>query len=100
MKVLLLSFISFSLAQTTQTQCLSEQEGLYHQQMEKLITDLSRFKIESKDFENKRAQLFQQLQAEQESCDVALIEEKASRVPASVENVIDYEEIEPSDVAE
>ncbi|MBY0384155.1 hypothetical protein K2X05_03265 [bacterium] len=102
MKILLLSLISFSLAQTTSTQCVSEQEGRYHQQMEKLITELSQFKIESSDFEKKRENLLLQLQSQQEVCGLAAVDEtKSSRAPASLDSsAVEYEEIEPSDVAE
>lgn len=100
MKVLLLSLISFSLAQNTSTQCASEHEGKYHQKMEKLITELSQFKIESSDFEKKRELLVLQLQTQQEICRRERIEPSAVRAPASVVDSVEYEEIEPSDVAE
>ena len=100
MKILLLSLISFSLAQTSNQQCGTEQEAQYHRQMEKLITDLSRFKIETSDFEKKREELLLQQKTQEDFCRLVKVVEPSSRAPASLSGVLEYEEIEPSDVAE
>lgn len=102
MRFFLLWTTSLSLGLASEQGCRNNVQDTYHWQMERLISQLSTFKIDAPTFEQRRAQILEQLNTSEKDCHISQEKEakesqfKVSRHPASL-NAEDNEETSADD---